>query len=194
MGSDTGKLRLWAGPITDMRYLGGKTKIGKSIARYLTDLRQPGQTYYEPFVGACGVFKHMDDPKVGSDSCKDLILMYQALQNGWIPPVSVPKEMYRTLSKFPPSAMRAFAGFGCSFSGNWFSGYATSEGRNFAFEARNSLLRMLPSIIDAEFIHQDYRDSVFLPNSLIYCDPPYPYNIGYSSSGELDLSVFWGTM
>lgn len=173
-----------------MRYLGGKTKIGKRIAHYLNSLRDDNQMYYEPFVGACGVFQHMANPKEGSDSSKDLMLMFNALLNGWVPPVHISKDMYTKLKKFPPSPLRSFVGFGCSFGGNWFSGYADGS-RNFAREAHNSLIAMLPRIKGATFHHRDYRRCEFEPGSLVYCDPPYAYNIGYGAAGELDIPVFW---
>ena len=77
-------------------YIGGKCSIGKEIAQVIMhhDPQGPGQSpYWEPFVGMCGVMRHMEAPlRVGSDLHYELICMWQELQKGWIPPETITEK------------------------------------------------------------------------------------------------------
>lgn len=175
-----------------MHYLGGKYRIRHVVADYLTSLRQPGQTYWEPFVGAAWVLQEMADPRIASDACDPLITLYLALQRGWLPPAVVSEQDWQrwrfSLDNNDP--MRAFAGFGCSFSGKWFGGYARSAARNYALNARNSLLKQLPKIKTAKFVYGDY--AAYEPvDLLIYCDPPYQGTTDYGYFQSFDHDRFW---
>ena len=68
--------------------------------------------------------------------------MWKALQNGWIPPNDISEEEYKYIreNKNENMALTSFVGFGCSFAGKWFGGYARSnDKRNYAKMAKNSL-------------------------------------------------------
>ena len=78
-----------------MRYLGGKSKIRKQIATFLESVRKDNQTYYEPFCGGGWVLQEIKGKRFASDGNKSLISMYQALQDGWIPPDFVTEEEYK---------------------------------------------------------------------------------------------------
>ena len=114
-----------------MMYLGGKSRLAKRIgAAILENTDQRGQ-YIEPMIGGGSVFFELAphfQMSYGGDVQEDLILMYQALADGWVPPDTVTEEEWRELRDSPPSAMRAFAGFGCSFGGRFFEGYARGAG------------------------------------------------------------------
>lgn len=129
-----------------MRYLGGKSKIRKQIAAFLESLRKPNQVYFEPFVGGGWVLQEISGDRIASDGNKALIAMYQALQDGWIPPDFVSNDEYNQvkLDYDKNSPMLAFCGFGCSFAGKWFGGYARSEGKDcYAATSKRSLLKQL---------------------------------------------------
>ena len=104
-----------------VRYLGGKTRLAKHIANAILTDTPNRKTYLEPMIGGGSVFAAMAphfDFAVGADIHPDLILMYQALAQGWLPPTYVTEEEYQTLKHDPePSALRGFVGFGCSFGG-----------------------------------------------------------------------------
>lgn len=175
-----------------MRYMGGKARVAKSLAAYLETQRE-GLPYFEPFVGAGWVLAALTGSRSASDVCPDLIALYQALQTGWEPPAQLSEPEYQALRHAPPSALRAFAGFGCAFAGKWFGGYARSGDRNYASNARNSLLAKAPKLEGVEFSVSDYRDH--LPfGKLIYCDPPYSGTTGYLAAGAFDWTVFWQVM
>ena len=101
-----------------MMYLGGKSRLAKRIgAAILENTNQRGQ-YIEPMIGGGSVFFELAphfQKSFGGDIQEDLILMYRALADGWVPPDTVTEEEWRELRDSPPSALRAFAGFGCSF-------------------------------------------------------------------------------
>lgn len=175
-----------------MRYLGGKSKTRKQIAGYLESIRE-GRQYLEPFVGGAWILQEMSGERYASDSNGALITMYKALQTGWVPPEDVSEELYREYKakQNEDDPLTAFIGIGCSFGGKWFGGYAGRTERNYAVNAKNSLLKQLPLIQDVKFLHRDYR-WFFPENTLVYCDPPYEGTTGYRSG--FSHKVFWDTI
>lgn len=179
-----------------MRYLGGKSKIRKQIAAFLESLRKPNQVYFEPFVGGGWVLQEMSGGRIASDGNKALIAMYQALQDGWTPPDFVSEDEYNQvkLDCDKNSPMLAFCGFGCSFAGKWFGGYARSEGKDcYAATSKRSLMKQLPMIQDVKFEHRLFHE--WSPkNALIYCDPPYQGTTQYGAFDGFDHELFWQTI
>jgi len=182
-----------------MHYLGGKARINRWIVDTLYDVATPDLTgYLEPFVGGGWVITEVCKRTwpggwtfdVG-DAQPDLIMLWQALQQGWQPPACVMQELYDGLRHSPPSPLRAFVGFGCSFSGKWWGGYARNNtGRNYASNARNSLLSKTKWLSSVEFKCQPYWE--WLPeNKLIYCDPPYALTTTYKDASGFDYQRFW---
>ena len=176
-----------------MRYFGGKSRIAKQISTYINNQLRPGQPYVEPFCGACWVVAAIDSNRLrlANDFHNDLIIMWKELQKGWIPPDVVSEELYNSLKKAEPSALRGIVGFGCSNSGKWFGGYARDKtGRNYAMNAKNSVLKKIAKMKDVVFSQGSYEDVQCPPNSLIYCDPPYAHTTGYTT-GAFDHTKFW---
>jgi DNA adenine methylase len=88
--------------------------------------------------------------------------------------------------------MTALVGFGCSFSGKFFGGYARDNSkRNYASNAKKSLLCKLNTVKNFKFECADYRD-LYPTNALIYCDPPYAGVYRYGE--KFDNVEFWGIM
>jgi DNA adenine methylase len=173
-----------------MQYLGGKSRIAKQIARVIADLRQPDQLYIEPFIGSCSVFHLIPEPKIGFDAHRDLILMWRAVQEGWVPPESLSEQEYNALRDSPSSPLRGFAGFGCSFGGKWFGGYARNRrGDNYCRQAKNSVLVKRAGLSGAVLGRCDYRSVASPPGSIVYCDPPYAGTTSYSL--YVDHGDFW---
>ncbi len=176
-----------------VHYMGGKAKIGPKIARYLEEIRRPGQLYVEPFVGAANIVACMTGVRHVYDAHPDLIMMWRALQTGWRPPDHVTEDMHRALRKAEPSAIRAFVGFGCSFGGKFFGGFArATEGTNYARAAMRSLDRKLATL-DGVIFRQAFFHELTPSDSLVYCDPPYEGTAGFSV-GKFDHMLFWETM
>lgn len=172
-----------------MRYFGGKARLAKEISGIIN--RYSIKTYHEPFCGVFSVGSRVVAPKrMASDNHPDLILLLNAVRDGWSGPETISEEEYNNLKKAEPSPLRAFAGFGCSNSGKFFGGYAReSSKRNFAANARASLSKLAPLIQGVEFSCQSYCD-LDIDVDLLYCDPPYTNTIGYTT-GVFNSEEFW---
>ena len=181
-----------------MHYLGGKFRTAKYIAEEINKRRAPGQLYVELFCGACWVSCLVDNPRILSDINYDLICMWRRLQDGWEPPSIVSEKEYEAAKKSQDDSIRGFIGFGCSYSGKFFGGYARSGNRNYALNARNSLLRKVPKLLGAQFTCWDYEDLYTIlmspQNSIIYCDPPYENTTRYYGTPPFDYVKFWENM
>lgn len=157
----------------------------------------PGGTYVEPFMGSCAVLHRMTgtfERVYGYDAHPDLVLMWQAVQAGWEPPAVVTEEEYRQLRAAEPSALRGFVGFGCSFGGRWFQGYARNRrSDDYAGATRRSLLKRAPALRDVVFECADYTAAYAhaRPGTVIYCDPPYAGTKVYSGAPAFDSAAFW---
>jgi DNA adenine methylase len=97
-------------------------------------------------------------------------------------------------------AIKGFIGFGCSFGGKWFGGYARDNrngGVNFADRAKRGILKKVESFRDngnqPECLCTSYSHH-HLPResgpAVIYCDPPYRGATGYSCSQGFDTAAF----
>jgi DNA adenine methylase len=178
-----------------MQYLGGKSRVAPHLARVmLAQANSP--CYVEPFAGACSVavrmasgFKHV----YLSDASPDLIALWKAMQSGWVPPETISEDLYGELRHAPVSAVRGFAGYGCSFGGKWFGGYARDpkHGRNFARTAGSLLKNRVARLRNASFSCSDYRDVSIPVGSVVYCDPPYLGATRYTRLANFDSGEFW---
>lgn len=187
-----------------MRYVGGKTKIAKWVVEHVSPLQNSHLTYLEPFVGSGAIFIRLAprfDTSIAADVHPDLILMWQAVADGWNPPEQVTKDEYIALRNAEPSALRGFVGFGASFGGKWFGGYvqdsdALTRARwnngPFVAAARTSVLKARDAFRKAKIIHLDYRAHRPDSHTLIYCDPPYAGTLGYGGTSKFDSAEFWG--
>lgn len=179
-----------------MHYFGGKSRTAEDISKYLKSKRKENQIYIEPFVGAGWVIEKMDGERYAYDKHPYLIAMFKALQNGWTPPTSITEEEYRNAKLGNcEDYLRGFIGFGCSFSGKWFGGYARNgEGqghRNYCLNAHNSIMKKMKSLNSVKFECGDYKD-INIKGALIYCDPPYKGTTQYGSIvGKFDSDEFW---
>lgn len=188
-----------------MRYMGGKGRIAKKVSEVILSRAQPNSgTYWEPFVGGGGmaskIGNHFDVCKY-SDASEDLIQMWAALNEGWEPATPVTVEQYKELRSQPhASALRGFVGFGCSFGGKWFGGYArgghNADGtaRCHSSESRRAVLKDIQGMRgkgSTTFATMSAMDIQPLPGDVVYCDPPYADTTGYSTA--FDHELFWLT-
>lgn len=176
-----------------MHYLGGKMRLQKYIVPILQ--KNMRNTYIEPFVGAGWIFTNIDaNIMIAGDNHPDLILMWNALLDGWTPPSNITEEEYQIQKYSEPSALRGFIGFASSFGGKWFGGYARDRRypRSYTLNGYNSILKKVNRIKskNVSFICSDYRDLDIPEDSIIYADPPYNGFTGYHNN-KFDSSLFW---
>lgn len=178
-----------------MRYMGGKFRQGKTIASAINHVLLDSQWYVEPFCGALGVATHINHDKVIlSDVSESLINMWKALQDpNLVLPDTISEEEYNQIKKIKdPSDWRtAYYGFGMSFGGKWFGGYARSKSKfvNFARSLKNSTEPKRK--IQAQFICSSYDQLDIPPDSFIYCDPPYEGRTKVHNFDVFNHDKFW---
>lgn len=177
--------------------MGGKSLAAKYIVPKILSVKGNLTEYCEPFLGGasicCRVANYFDSAQA-SDIHMDLMLMWQALQDGWEPPEDVSEEEYIALKYSEPSPLRGFVGFGCSFGGKWFGGYARDYRRKyttFASTAHNSVKRKIKGMTRVVLSCKDYREIVPNGNMLIYCDPPYTELTQFNEFSEFNTAEFW---
>ncbi|MCX4572305.1 DNA adenine methylase [Streptomyces sp. NBC_01571] len=185
-----------------MRYVGGKSRLAKSIAEAVQSRRAGRSKYIEPFMGGGATFARMApmfDQASAGDVVEDLVLLWTAARNGWEPPTDVDDTLYNTLRDAGPSPVRGFVGFGCSFGGKWFGGRAkggyNADGtpRNHAAESARAVLRLAPKMHGTDIRLRGYQDWTPDADTVVYCDPPYAGTQAYGAAGAFDSAMFWKT-
>lgn len=179
-----------------MQYLGGKSRIAKPITEIILRAAEGRTTYVEPFLGGASVMVRANPHfmrVIGTDAHPDLIALWQAVIDGWVPPTSLSEEQYQALRREPdPSALRGFAGFGCSFGGQWFGGYArNADGRNYADVSSRGIVRKAAQMRGVEVLCRRFEDVAVTSECVVYADPPYANTKGYSV--DFDSAAFWRT-
>ena len=180
-----------------MQYFGGKQRVAARLAEVLRPAALRCGAYVEPFVGGASMMAAVDVPcrRIGADANAAIICMWEALASGWEPPAEVSEGLYNTVRALAVlgDPLTAFVGFGCSFAGKWFGGYARGgDARNYAANAASSLRRKAKGLRGVEWRHTDYRDLDYPPGCLIYCDPPYAGTTEYAGvKGAFDTAAFW---
>lgn len=147
------------------------------------------------FCGSCAVESKLRN--YSSMICNDkhgyLISLLRGVQAGYELPESISAEQYQAirLNKDADRVLSGFVGFGCSFGGKWFGGYAHEKRRtNYALQSKKSLLRDMAALQGAWFTNLDYRVVPIPHNAVIYADPPYCNTTGYRGE-PFDSAEFW---
>lgn len=187
-------------------YQGGKQKLGKQIHDVIQsiseELNMEDVPYFEPFVGMAGVLIHFaKDNKREIYACDynpNIILMWQELQNGWIPHTKYSKEEYLKLKEQKyPSPSKGFVGSVCSFGGIFFGGYRAKCGIYDSIKRGSEKLVENSKIMkNVEFVNPSSYDEFSPEGMVIYCDPPY-INNGYTIHNKyfnFDHKHFWDVM
>jgi len=177
-----------------MKYMGSKNRHSKEILEIILKDRKRDQWYIEPFVGGFNVIDKVEGNRIANDIHYYLIELYKAIQRGWEPPDFVTNEQYDLVRKNKKDFIPEYVGFGCSYSGKWFGGYARGninkgEPRNYCLESKNNILAQYRGIQGIKIYNIDYTRLLLPLNSIIYCDPPYENTTEYNN--KFDYNVFW---
>ena len=183
-----------------MRYQGGKSRISKQIAEMIKSSmflreRESNLTLVSLFCGSCSVESKLTffAKKILNDKHEYLIELLNGVKNGYELPDHISEEQYKYIRehKDEDKILTGFVGFGCSFGGKWFGGYARNKtGTNYAAQSKKSLLKDMNGLQDAEFICMDYRDVPLPDGCVIYADPPYDNTTGYGKE-KFNSKEFW---
>lgn len=166
-----------------MRYLGGKSRIAKRIAP-IVNAERAGRFCWEPFCGGLGMTEHLK-PDLASDAHPGLIALYNKLrvEPGWLDGFDCTESDYAFAKTLPDdSPIKAAIGFGCSFGGKWFGGFARNDDSNkYSQQLRNSLEKTFVKIRTITFFSSgSFFDVIPQPGFLIYADPPYSGTTEYA--------------
>ena len=179
-----------------MKYQGSKNRHAKDLLSVILHNRKPNQYYVEPFCGGCNMIDKVEGNRIANDSHKFLIDLFESViyKNVNLPD-SITDEEYNNIknnkSNFP-SYLVGFVGFGCSYSGKWFGGYARSikgKVRNYCDESKRNILKQSPYQKGVIFENKSYLDLDIPKDSIVYCDPPYQNTTGYKS--KFNHIEFW---
>jgi len=180
-----------------MKYMGSKNRIAKYILPIILKDRKEGQCYVEPFVGGFNLIDKVKENRLAADCNPYVTILFTAIQSGWLPPDNIAETEYKSASlNREVTPLVSFIGFGCSYSGKWFGGYArgnTNNGtpRNYCLESKNNILKQYEAIQGIQIEHNSYERLSIPSKSLIYCDPPYRGTTGYKDSFNHEKFYQW---
>lgn len=183
-----------------MSYQGGKGRLSKRIYNAILDIEKEytnvGMDYFEPFVGYASVMKYFASEKdrkcEACDANESVILLWQSLQDGWIPMEECNKEIYNNLKKSNvESAEKGFYLHVCSFGGIYGGSYRSDK--DYVSIGRRSLLKKIGKMKDVKFLDSRSYDEFEPHNKLIYLDPPYVGNTygNINKYFKFDHTKFW---
>jgi DNA adenine methylase len=175
--------------------MGGKFRMRKKISQIVGKVN----VYIEPFVGGGSVISEVEaNIKYGYDINKYLIHLHNHVKDHKYLPDNITEDEYHYYKNLfnnkeykndEEIAMIAFIGFGCSFAGKFFGGYAKNNtGKNYCKLSKNSLLRR--NYHNVIFENKSYHDVDIIEGSTVYCDPPYRNTTGYNDTA-FDSDQFW---
>ena len=201
-----------------MQYQGGKSRIAKPISEVIINevsrwkvkdsesvsncnrkMGGSNQTFVSLFCGSCAVESKLAphfDRVICNDKHEYLIEMLKGVQSDYELPEHISEEEYRYIKyhKDEDKVLTGFVGFGCSFGGRFFEGYARNkEHTNYASQSKRSLLKDMANLKNAEFSCLDYKNVIIPDNSVVYADPPY-FGTKPIHNQKFNSEAFWEYM
>lgn len=176
-----------------MQYFGGKARISKELSHFMNSELKEGQAFYDVFCGSCNVISKIEGtrPRVANDLHEELIELFKYLQLGGELPDSVSEAEYADIKKNGALWLKAFVGFGSSFAGKYFGGYARGDKPNYCATAKRGLLKKMETLYGVLFTNCDYSLlEISHKSAMLYCDIPYKTSVGYSV-GAFDHEKFY---
>ena len=176
-----------------MKYMGSKNRHAKEILPIVLNGRLSSQWYVEPFVGGFNLIDKVDGLRLGNDIHPYLIALFRALQEGWVPPITIDENLYNTIRESKdkyPDYLVGYVGFN-SFGGKFFGGYRRDSigKRDYWKEHYNNVIKQKSKLEGIVISNKNYLDLEIPPNSIIYCDPPYSGTTKYSNA--FNHEIFW---
>ena len=134
-----------------MQYQGGKSRISKQIAEKINEIsrweiedsksnsrdniehmfKRESRCFVSLFCGSCSIESKITgfDRKILNDSQQYLIALLNGVKNGYVLPEFISEEAYKYVKnhKDEDKVLTGFVGFGCSFGGGFFQGYARNK-------------------------------------------------------------------
>jgi DNA adenine methylase len=184
-----------------MKYMGGKHRLAKYIAKIIEELMvKHGSTrYVEPFMGSANVAAAVNfDNMLLSDICPYIVSVYQEAYKGRQFPTELSAEEHKRIKENKdnyPDWLVGFAGYGCSFGGNFFSGYArTNQQQNYVLEASKGIEKKAIKLRNKTIEFQaglSYDQLELRKGDFIYCDIPYQNTSSYRNKFDHDKFYDW---
>ena len=176
-----------------MRYLGGKYRIRKKLGAFLTEQAKGKDFFLDLFCGAGNVVTNVDHPnRYANDGNKYIVAVLKRAQAGGEFPDVITEDFYQQVKNNKdayPDWLVGFVGFGCSFGGKFFCGFARGD-QNYASNAANSLSKI--DLSGVQLSASDYQNAEIPKGSgLIYCDPPYEGTTDYSIAFDTEQFYKW---
>lgn len=171
-----------------MQYQGGKARISKRIAAIVNEERCAANLW-EPFMGGLWTTAALGGLIQASDKNPCLAALYNAVRNGYMLPENLTKEEYLACKHLPDTdPLKAFAGFGCSWGGKFFGGYAGGYNGPLTYVqlAKRNIERHVFSLPHVTFSCEDFFDREPIAGVYGYLDSPYRGTTGYAGAGEWD--------
>ena len=166
-----------------MQYFGGKARTAKYIAEFLLQNLSKDHYFIDMFCGSCNITSKVADKHdlvMANDVHSELICMWKEAVNGRAFPVNVSEEEYAQAKLSNDKALKSFIGFGGSFAGKYFGGYARGGGNNYFIQAKNGIAKKIKTMSNVIFSNKSYQDVDLPQKSVIYCDIPYKNAVGYT--------------
>lgn len=130
--------------------MGSKARFAKEILSIVLKDRTENQWYVEPFAGGMNMICEANGNRIANDIQPNLIALFEAVVYENWKPIKISKSFYDSVNsakKDFDSHLVGWVGFGCSYSGKYFGGYAgetkTKIGtvRDYQQESINNLLK-----------------------------------------------------
>lgn len=183
-----------------MRYCSGKSRISKQISNVIREREREreSKTLVSLFCGTCSVESKLADffnVLICNDKQEYLIAMLNGVQKGYELPENITENQYKYIRehKDEDKVLTGFVGFGCSFAGKFFGGYARNKtNTNYASQSKRSLLKDICNLSTTKFICMDYQEVELPEDCVVYADPPYKgTTTGYGLKESFDSEKFW---
>lgn len=165
-----------------MQIAGGKARIAKRVAQ-IVNAERGTRELWEPFMGGLWATAALGGKVRASDIHPGLANLYNAVRDGLNLPDVVTREDYEVARKLPvDSALRTFVGFGCSWGGKFFGGYAGGlNGKlTYAQLAKRNVEMHVRSLWQATFTCESFFEREPESNVMAYLDPPYAGTTPYA--------------
>jgi DNA adenine methylase len=187
-----------------MRCLGGKVRLGgRIVAAILGDLGIARLGLVVELCSGGGGVTHrladVADRVIAVEYHLGLVNLMRAVQAGWVPPSDVSRAEYERLREADQTEpLTAFVGFGVSFGGKLWGGYANPgkprpkvlAGDNPARESSRSLRKASRANVDhvcADATVWELPDGV----EVVFIDPPYEGTAGYRDTPAQPAGTWW---